>query len=73
MSPFYRTTITFEVLSEGPIPSHWDLARIHEETISGEWSGKSEVTSVKELTEEELIRECHEHGTDPHFFLIDKP
>lgn len=70
---FFKTTITFEVLSEGEIPGHWDLARIFRETICGEFSGQSETTEVKELTEEELIRECHEQGTDPHFFLIDKP
>lgn len=71
--PFFKTTITFQVLSEGEIPGHWDLSRIFRETICGEFSGQSEITEVKELTEEELIRECHEQGTDPHFFLIDKP
>mgnify|MGYP001766937626 CR=1 FL=1 len=69
--PFFKTTITLEVLSEGEIPSEMDLPQIIEEATTGEFSMIWASTETKLLTEEELVSECERQGSDPGFFLTE--
>jgi len=65
---FYKTIVSLEVLSEGPIPAGAALANIVSETVYGTWSGLRLPDQATELTPEELIEACGVHLTDPEFF-----
>lgn len=69
---FFKTTYTFEVLSDGLLPDSMSLKDIDYETMEGHCSGHFLDTKVEKLTREELIEACHEHGTDPDFFLMEE-
>ena len=64
---FYKTVITVEVLSEGPL--QWnDLSDVAYEIIEGGASGWIDYRE-EDISEEDLIQECKKHATDPEFFL----
>jgi len=68
--PYYKTTYTFEVLSDQPLKSWISLEELHNITYDGDCSGQFIDSKTEELTTEEMIKACHEHGTDPEFFMI---
>ena len=68
---FFRTLVTIEILSEGPIDSP-SLDNINSEITDGDWSGKityGESVEVSGLAMADLLRA---QGSDPEFFQIDK-
>jgi len=65
---FYKTIVSLEVLSEGPIPSGMALANILRETIYGTWSALRQPDQATELTPEQFAEACGVHATDPEFF-----
>jgi hypothetical protein len=67
---YFRTTYVFEVLSEEPMPDPIGLEELRYQTYEGHCSGLFVDTKKEELTEVEMTAACHEHGTDPGFFMI---
>lgn len=69
---FYKTKITFEVLSEEPIPDGMNLDQIQSECYGGSWSkGELEMTQ-KELNGKQVAKELIKQGSDPEFFGINE-
>ena len=66
---YFRTTYTFEVLSEEPM-GEVSLEDLHYQTYEGHCSGQFIDTKQEELAEVEMVAACHQHGTDPEFFMI---
>lgn len=69
---FYKTTITFEVLSEEPLPGNITLADIDEMTDDGECSGRWIDTQVEELGGPAAAARLLYHNSDPEFFQLDE-
>lgn len=65
---FYKTRIVYEVLSEVPLEDE-DLDSIFRNCMLGDYSGHCFERVEAELTRDELIEACAEHGTDPNFFF----
>ena len=71
---FYKTTITITVLSEDePVSDDTDdfLIDLAWQIKEGDWSGKVEVTSTKELTAKQAAQALKRQGSDPEFFCLD--
>ncbi len=66
-SGFYRTVITFEVLSEGPIPPDFGIDDIVRETIEGGYSGQFS-RSEMEVTPRQMAALLEAQASDPGFF-----
>jgi hypothetical protein len=68
----YRSVISFEVLSDEPIPSDMTLGDIQEECDNGSYSGVHEYIvqnePVKGIKAVKLIKA---QGSDPEFFQMD--
>jgi hypothetical protein len=73
MKTYYKTKITFNVLSEEPIPEGMNLDEIYRECVEGAYSGdlgfESEVTK---LTSSQAAQELIKQGSDPEFFAIEE-
>ena len=70
---FFKTTITFEVLTEdGPLPDITDLDAIHFAITSGDASGMITERSSVELTPREAAQALMKQGSDPGFFMLDE-
>ena len=69
---FYKTTITFEVLSEEPIPSWMELQNIVYETEEGDYSGATVGNVQVELDGKQAVKELAAQGSDPEFFRLDE-
>jgi len=68
---YFRTTYVFEVLSEEPMDDPISLEELHYQTYEGHCSGQFVAeTKQEQLTEVEMVAACHNHGTDPEFFMI---
>lgn len=67
---FYKTTVTFEVLSEEPI-NCTDLETLNEQTQGGDWVGHFGETVEVELTAKEAADALYEFGSEPGFFKLD--
>lgn len=69
---FYRTKITFSVLSDEPIPEECTEMSIIQDTMDGpllhEWNTEREVT---ELNGQEAADACHVASSTPDFFMLD--
>jgi len=73
---FYKTTIVMEVLSDSlgiPVPE-MEILDLAEQVVEGfgYMDTRWDVTEHKEITKEQLIKECEKQGTDPAFFLGDE-
>jgi hypothetical protein len=71
MATFYKTIITYEILSEEPIPDSVSLADIDRECEDGAWVGQFGETKQQELTGKEMADELYAFGSDPTFFMLD--
>ncbi len=69
MSKFFRTTITLEILSEGPFEFD-DLHSVNWSITQGDCSGRIVDSTHEEITEPELVALCDKHHTDPEFFGV---
>ena len=68
---FFKTTITFEVLTQEPIPDGMLLESIIANTIHGDYVGKQPTFETKELNGEQTVEELMESGSEPDFFQLD--
>lgn len=66
-----RTKITYEVLSEEPIPGHADLEYIAREAMEGRYVGRFTSTEETVLTGKQMADTLYEFGSDPGFFMLD--
>jgi hypothetical protein len=72
MTTYYKTKITFNVLSQDPIPDGMNLDEIYRECIDGAYSGDlGFITKVTKLNAEQAARELMKQGSDPEFFGIE--
>lgn len=70
---YYKTIITFNVLSQDPIPDDMTLAAIDQECRVGEYSGDMGFESrVTELTAEQAAEELLKQGSSPSFFGLEE-
>jgi hypothetical protein len=70
---FYKTKISFHVLSQEPIPDDMDIDTIYQECIDGEYSGDLEYEKeVSKLTGKQAAQELINQGSDPSFFQLDE-
>ena len=67
---FYKTTYTFTVLSEEPLPDSLSLSDLDYETMDGHCSGQFGETLVEELDGETAAKALIEQGSDPEFFQL---
>lgn len=69
---FYRTRISYEVLSEEPIPGHVDLEYIAKECIDGRYVGRFSPVGVEEavLSGKQAAESLYDFGSDPGFFCL---
>jgi hypothetical protein len=67
----YKTTITYEVLSEEPIPGHADLEYIAKEAFEGRYVGRFGPTKEEAVTPAEMRQLLYDFGSEPSFFLLD--
>jgi hypothetical protein len=73
MKTYYKTKITFHVLSEEPIPEDMNLDQIWYECIEGKYSGDLDFEKkVTKLTGAQAAKELMKQGSDPEFFGIDE-
>lgn len=68
---FHKTTITYEVLSEEPIPGHVDLEYIAREAMEGRYVGRFVSNDETVLTGKQMADTLYEFGSDPGFFMLD--
>ena len=67
---YYKAVITVEVLTADE-PVFWNrLEDVAYAITLGDASGLVELISEDEITEEQLVKECDKHGTDPTFFTM---
>lgn len=67
---FYRTTYTFEVLSESPIGDCVSLEGLAEACDTGDCVGRFGETVATELTGPEAVSALYEFGSEPGFFQL---
>ena len=71
MKTYYKTKITFNVLSQEPIPDDMNLDEIYRECVEGAYSGDLGFDSeVTELTANQVAQELIKQSSDPEFFGI---
>ena len=71
---FYRTSITFMVLSEEPIHPFMDMGAIVAECEEGEYVADYNTTQPdksEELTSKQMADALYHAGSDPSFFSLD--
>ena len=69
---FYKTVITFEVLSEEPIPANASIEAIIEESTHGGYSMGDDTRNQTELNGKQAADELLKQGSEPEFFRIDE-
>jgi hypothetical protein len=69
---FYKTVISFTVLSEEPIPPHMNLEQIASETCDGRYVGNWSAGGPILLNGAAMVDELHEAGSCPDFFELDE-
>ncbi len=69
--PYYKTTVSIDVLTEEPIPDHYTLEDIGYEIEQGDWVGYNIQSKQVELTPKEIVEALKEAGSDPDFFQLD--
>lgn len=70
---FYKSVITFEILSEEPIPDDMKLMDIIHETIIGKYCGNMIAEDMsKEINSKEAAIRLSLSGSDTEFFKLDK-
>jgi len=67
---FYKTTITFEVLSEEPLPGHADLDYIFTECMEGRYVGRFGSNDERLLNGAAMAEELSNFGSEPGFFEL---
>ena len=67
MAKYYRTVITYEVLSQDPY-SFSDLAQTAYDVMEGDCSGMELNTTSEELTAQEMAERMDAQGSDWSFF-----
>ena len=68
---FYKTTVTFTVLSEEPIPPHADLQYIAVECNDGQYVGNFSANDEQLLNGGAMADALYEAGSEPGFFSLD--
>lgn len=68
---FYKTTVTFTVLSEEPIPPHADLQSIAVECDEGQYVGSFSANDEQLLNGGAMADALYEAGSEPGFFELD--
>ena len=71
---FYRTSVTFIVLSEEPIPAWMDMGAIVTECENGEYVANYNIDTPDNqevLTPKQMADALYEAGSDPGFFRLD--
>ena len=68
---FYKTTVTFTVLSEEPIPPHADLQYIAVECNEGQYVGNFSANDEQLLNGGAMVDALYEAGSEPGFFSLD--
>lgn len=68
---FYKTVVSFTVLSEEPIPDGTRLEDIIHETAEGRYVGCYSRTLEKRVNGAEMVEELREAGSCPDFFELD--
>jgi hypothetical protein len=68
---FYKTTVTFTVLSEEPIPPHADLQYIAVECNEGQYVGNFSANDEQLLNGGAMADALYEAGSEPGFFELD--
>ena len=69
---FYREVITFEILSEEPIPDCLSLGDIHYHTTEGHMSGQFGSTKAEIVDGATMAKLLFEQGSEPSFFNLDQ-
>ena len=67
---FYRTTITFEVLSNEPIED-MEMQDIVRECIEGRFSGDTKSFATEEVSKERMAKLLEDQRSDPSFLIDD--
>ena len=68
---FYKTTVTFTVLSEDPIPPNSNIGGIVDECNVGEYVMHSSTINHEVLNGKQAAEELFNAGSEPQFFKID--
>lgn len=68
---FYKTVVSFEVLSEDPIPAGMTIEQIANEAVHGDYSMGNVQCEQIELNEKQAAEALLDQGSDPMFFGID--
>lgn len=70
---YYRTAFTFAVLSEEPIPDHYEIDHIIEECATGEYIGDWSIDDRRQeaLTPKQMASALRAAHSDPSFFQLD--
>lgn len=68
---YYETKISFTVLSERPIPNHWDVSDIAFECADGEMVMGVVDQSQKTINGKQMAKALTAAGSDPDFFSLD--
>ena len=71
MATFWKTTIVFEVLSEGDESPSMDLLELVRETINGHMSGDVKSWEDQKVSRSEMRELLEAQRSDPEFLLGD--
>ncbi len=69
---FFKTTLTFEVLSEEPIPDDIELEEVAREAQEGSYVGRMGPRWETELCGRSVVTSLYEFGSEPGFFMLDE-
>lgn len=68
---FYRTRVSIDVLSEGPLPRDMDLPELHRAISEGPCVGGSVEFVMRKISPKEAAAALSAFGSDPSFFDLD--
>lgn len=69
---FYKTVLTYTVLSEKPIPDNLEMKDIMFECTDGFYSGATTGQKETVLNGKQAAKALEEQGSDPDFFQLDE-
>lgn len=67
---FFKTRVSFVVLSEAPIPDGMTVQNIADECITGDWSMGELQTKETTLNGKQAAKALLNQGSDPGFFQL---
>lgn len=67
---YWKIAVSVEVIGDGYIPDFETLSDIESIFMHGGASGHWQIDTMRYISGEQMVKECHKHNTDPEFFML---